>query len=108
MALRRIKPTQSLGHLNQQERQKILTHAFQVNEQYRTKLLNRRVILIDDVMTTGATLSACTTILLKAGVKAVYGVVIARTHKEVRSYKEERESRQNQENIHEEERWIGL
>ena len=38
----------------------------------------RRVILADDVVTTGATLSACARALKKSGVAAVYGLTIAR------------------------------
>lgn len=37
-----------------------------------------RVLLIDDVMTTGATMNECARTLKKAGVRDVYGVVLAR------------------------------
>jgi ComF family protein len=39
---------------------------------------NRRVLLVDDVMTTGATLDACARALLEAGAKSVLGLTIAR------------------------------
>ena len=38
----------------------------------------RRVLLLDDVATTGATLNACATELLNAGASAVYGLTLAR------------------------------
>jgi predicted amidophosphoribosyltransferase len=38
-----------------------------------------RVVLVDDVMTTGATLKACTQALLSGGVLRVDVVVLART-----------------------------
>ena len=39
---------------------------------------NLRVLLIDDVFTTGATLDACSKALKEAGAKAVYGLTVAR------------------------------
>ena len=39
---------------------------------------NRRVLLVDDVMTTGATLDACARALRDAGAKAVLGLTVAR------------------------------
>jgi ComF family protein len=39
---------------------------------------NLRVLLVDDVMTTGATLDACSRALKKAGAKAVMGLTVAR------------------------------
>jgi ComF family protein len=40
---------------------------------------NRRICLVDDVVTTGATLSACTTALHLAGAESVVAVTVART-----------------------------
>ena len=42
-------------------------------------LTNTTVILVDDVHTTGATLSACADLLLAAGAEAVLLVTVART-----------------------------
>ena len=39
---------------------------------------NLRVLLVDDVMTTGATLDACSRVLRKSGAKSVIGLTIAR------------------------------
>jgi predicted amidophosphoribosyltransferase len=41
-------------------------------------IVDKKVILIDDVVTSGATLNSATQTLLKAGVREVYGLVIAR------------------------------
>jgi predicted amidophosphoribosyltransferase len=41
-------------------------------------LVGRRVLLIDDVCTTGSTLSACAEKLLAAGAREVWGLVLAR------------------------------
>jgi ComF family protein len=43
-----------------------------------TRLRHRSVVLIDDVMTTGATLDACSRVLLEAGVRSVKAVTVAR------------------------------
>ncbi|NNL18285.1 MAG: ComF family protein, partial [Boseongicola sp.] len=45
------------------------------------KLLERDICLIDDVMTSGATLSAATSACLDAGARRVSVLVLARVHK---------------------------
>jgi competence protein ComFC len=39
---------------------------------------NKRVLLVDDVMTTGARLDACARALLESGAKSVLGLTVAR------------------------------
>ena len=53
--------------------------AFQVPDSLREGVKDKRVVLIDDVMTTGATLGACAKALLAAGARQVDGLVLART-----------------------------
>lgn len=72
-AVRRQRNTQSQVTLNAMERQTNLEDAFQANPQI---VSGKRILLIDDVYTTGATLSACAQAILQAGAQAVYGLTV--------------------------------
>lgn len=78
MGLLRLKETLVLGHFNKVERQSLLKDAFVVSEKYRDQLAHKRVLLIDDVMTTGSTLRECALTLLNAGVAHVDVLVTAK------------------------------
>ena len=52
--------------------------AFAVPEAGRRRIKGRRLLLIDDVLTTGATAEACARVLMQAGARAVDLAVIAR------------------------------
>jgi predicted amidophosphoribosyltransferase len=49
-----------------------------VTPAYRGRLDGRWLVLVDDVVTTGSTLSSCATALLEAGALAVSAVTVAR------------------------------
>jgi ComF family protein len=72
--LSRVRPTGSQARRSRAERREALAQAFRVR---RNMSLPRRVILIDDLCTTGATLEACAHELKNAGVERVEGLVIA-------------------------------
>ena len=76
--LRRIRATPSQGHLNARQRHQNVRGAFAVRPRSAARLKGARVLLVDDVMTTGATLDACAAALLKAGAAAVDALVVAR------------------------------
>ena len=75
-ALKRKKNTKSQTTLNPAKRQENMRGAFVVKNS--SLVLNKKVILIDDVMTSGATISSAAQTLLNAGVYEVYGLVVAR------------------------------
>ena len=52
--------------------------AFDINPRYAEGLRGARVILIDDVLTTGSTLKACARRLKRAGAARVEALVLAR------------------------------
>jgi len=74
-ALRRTRATPSQVGLNAQERRTNVTGAFAADS---AKIRGATIILIDDVCTTGATLSACATALLEGGAKNVWAYTLAR------------------------------
>ncbi|WP_347265496.1 ComF family protein [Roseococcus pinisoli] len=76
MLLRRIRATVPLGELGALQREAALLGAFALARGAGRKLAGRRVLLIDDVLTSGATADACAQALLRGGAAAV-GVLAA-------------------------------
>ncbi len=77
--LLRIKNTTPQVALSKKQRQKNLTDAFIIKPKYREIVKNKNFLLIDDVITTGATLENCAKILKKSGAKKVVVLTIAKT-----------------------------
>jgi len=77
-ALIRTKATASLGDSTAAERAREVAGAFAVRPKAIPEIEGRQVLLIDDVMTSGATANACTATLLAAGAAAVDVLVAAR------------------------------
>ena len=69
--LTRNVPTRQQVGLNQSARQKNVKKAFQVSESKLSELKDRKILLVDDVRTTGATVAACAEALKKAGAAQV-------------------------------------
>ena len=74
--LQRQRATQSQGGLSRQARKRNLAGAFAISPD--AARADRPVLLIDDVMTTGATLNAATRVLQRAGAPEVRALTIAR------------------------------
>jgi len=79
MLLLRVKNTQSQTELLRQERLANVKGAFQVDPLRTAELKGKRVILVDDVMTSGASLFTAAQALRAAGVAHITGLVLART-----------------------------
>jgi competence protein ComFC len=71
----RINDTRSQVGLTADERKRNVEGAFRSES---NGIKGKNVLLMDDVATTGATLSSCASALLEAGAKNVYGFTIAR------------------------------
>lgn len=75
--LQKICYTPQQSHLSREERLKNLIHAIQVSPKYSSSLKNTTIIVVDDVVSTGATLQATATALKKVGVKKIIALAIA-------------------------------
>jgi predicted amidophosphoribosyltransferase len=80
--LHRTRRTPSLDGMTAAEREVTLNGAIAVHPGRKPLLLNRPVLLVDDVMTSGATLGACARACLAAGSGPVRVVVLARVAKD--------------------------
>ncbi len=74
-SITRIRETRPQVGLNALERQQNISNAFRADEK---TVQGRSVLMIDDVATTGATLSSCADALRSAGARQVYGLTLAR------------------------------
>ena len=77
-ALRRIKATPQQVGLSQAARAENVQGAFRVPPDGKADVAGRRLLLIDDVLTSGATMDACARALLRAGAAQVDALTFAR------------------------------
>lgn len=75
--LERSKDTQKLRSMNPAERCLAIEGAFDVPRWKKSKIQGKRVLLIDDIFTTGATADACSEELLRSGADCVYFMSLA-------------------------------
>ena len=74
--LKRVKNTRTQTELSVQERRRNVEGAFVLLQEFKETIKGKKVLLVDDVITTGATLDACSEVLLKNGAQEVYGVTL--------------------------------
>lgn len=76
--LRRSRATPKLAGLGRVERARTLHKAFRVPKRWRARLKGRTVLLVDDILTSGATCGAAARALKQAGARRVVAVVVGR------------------------------
>ena len=74
----RTKPTPSLGGLGRQQRERALAGAIAVKPSLLKNVCGKDIILVDDVLTSGATSDACVATLKRAGARSVRIACFAR------------------------------
>ncbi len=79
--LARDRATPRQAGLNAAERRRNVRGAFSLNPKHFDAVAGARILLVDDVFTTGATLDACAATLLRAGAAAVDALVLARVER---------------------------
>ena len=77
--LLRLRETPAQSNLTRAERLQNLAGAFAVEPMRVDELTGRRVVLVDDVMTSGASIFSAARVLLTAGAASVSAIVFART-----------------------------
>ena len=75
-----VKAKQTLQQtgLNQKQRLSNVAGSFKINPKFKSKIYNKRILLIDDVYTTGSTLNECSKVMKKAQCLHVTTLTIAR------------------------------
>lgn len=78
----RTRHTASQGRFSNRGRWRNVRSAFQLNAKYANMYQRERIVIIDDVYTTGATLDACSRALKQGGISNIDALVLARVTKE--------------------------
>lgn len=79
LILNKIKSTKPQEGLSRIARERNLLGSFGVSPKYVSLIKDRNIVLVDDVMTTGATVNECAKVLKKHGARRVIVITIART-----------------------------
>ncbi len=79
--LMRRRATDSQGHMTAKERRRNVRSAFTVHPARKEQVAGRRILLVDDVLTTGATVEECAKALRRAGALTVDVLALARVVK---------------------------
>ncbi|MGK2923197.1 MAG: double zinc ribbon domain-containing protein [Methyloceanibacter sp.] len=76
--LKRVRRTVSQVGLSAEQRKRNVAGAFKVDPARKSELKGKRIVVVDDVITTGATAEACARVLSRAGAARVDVLALAR------------------------------
>lgn len=74
----RGKYTHAQAQLSHEERKLNMRNVFMINKKKMDFIKNKKILLVDDVYTTGATMNECAKILKKNNAKEIWGIVVAK------------------------------
>ncbi len=77
--IKKIKETEDQSNLKREERLKNLKDAFEIKNDIKEKIFNKKILIIDDIYTTGSTINEVAKVLKENGARQVTGLVIARS-----------------------------
>jgi len=83
LLLERQQPTPAQTGLSRRQRRLNMQKAFRLAPEAWHRVQQKRILLVDDVLTTGSTLDACARTLRRAGCREVRVVTVAITNKEL-------------------------
>jgi len=75
----KVKLTKSQTGLSKKDREKNLKNSIVMNGKNKKLIKGKKLLLVDDVLTTGSTINLCSKLLKKAGAEKIYVLTIART-----------------------------
>jgi len=75
--LKRNKNTKPQKDLSDKQRPLNMLKAFKVNNKYINVIKNKKILLVDDIYTTGSTIDGCAKVLIDSGASEVYFLTVA-------------------------------
>jgi ComF family protein len=73
----RTRNTETQTKLNFEERKENVKDAFFINVKYKNFIIDKKAIIVDDVITTGSTINECAKVLAIAGASKVFALSVA-------------------------------
>jgi len=74
----KTKKTLPQMSLNKEQRLKNISDCFKINPEKKNQIINKSILLVDDVFTTGTTMEQCAKVLKQNHALKIWGVVVAR------------------------------